>query len=132
MRGGKKNPAELGSAPHPNPLPASGERGSSRIQREYQPVQPTYSQTTVTPGSRIRKPSLDEMGSHSNRPIPARAPDVDPRAKAGAYGEQVKGPHKPTLDEMGPHAERGLPVDQGGSTPRAARPMQLETLEARV
>ena len=61
--------------------------------------------------SRIRKPTLDEMGSHSNRPIPARAPDVDPRTKAGAYGEQVKGPHKPTLDEMGPHAERGLPTD---------------------
>ncbi len=110
---------------------------NSRIQREYQPVQPTYAQTTVTPGtrakkpslddmgpgtdrpepqrdadavSRIRKPTLDEMGSHSNRPIPARAPDIDPRTKAGAYGEQVKGPHKPTLDEMGPHAERGLPV----------------------
>ena len=60
--------------------------------------------------SRIRKPTLDEMGSAANRPIPARAPDVDPRTKAGAYGEQVKGPHKPTLDEMGPHAERGLPV----------------------
>ena len=100
-------------------------------------MQPTYAQTTVTPGtrarkpslddmgpgtdrpepqrdddavSRIRKPTLDEMGSHANRPIPARAPDVDPRTKAGAYGEQVKGPHKPTLDEMGPHAERGLPV----------------------
>ena len=39
-----------------------------------------------------------------------RSPDVDPRTKAGAYGEQVRGPHKPTLDEMGPHAERGLPV----------------------
>jgi excinuclease ABC subunit B len=60
--------------------------------------------------SRIRKPTLDEMGSHSNRPIPARAPDVDPRTKAGAYGEEIRGPHKPTLDEMGPHAERGLPV----------------------
>ncbi len=109
----------------------------SRIQREYQPVQPTYAQSTAVPGtrakkpslddmgpgtdraipardadvvSRIRKPTLDEMGSHSNRPIPARAPDVDPRAKAGAYGEAIKGPHKPTLDEMGPHAERGLPV----------------------
>ncbi len=115
----------------------TAESGTSRIQREYQPVQPTYAQTTVTPGtrakkpslddmgpgtdrpepqrdpdavSRIRKPTLDEMGSHSNRPIPARAPDIDPRTKAGAYGEQVKGPHKPTLDEMGPHAERGLPV----------------------
>jgi excinuclease ABC subunit B len=110
---------------------------TSRIQRDYQPVQPTYAQTTVTPGtrakkpslddmgpgtdrpeplrdaeavSRIRKPTLDEMGSARNRPIPARAPDIDPRTKAGTYGEQVKGPHKPTLDEMGPHAERGLPV----------------------
>jgi excinuclease ABC subunit B len=73
-------------------------------------VQPTYAQSTSLPGSRIRKPSLDEMGSAANRPIPARAPDVDPRIKAGAYGEKIQGPHKPTLDEMGPHAERGLPV----------------------
>jgi excinuclease ABC subunit B len=138
-------PAARGKAPSsPSPRSSRGEgRGEgqpqdgSRIQREYQPVQPTYAQTTVTPGtrakkpslddmgpgtdravpardgdlpSRIRKPALDEMGSNRNRPIPARAPDVDPRTKAGAYGEQVKGPHKPTLDEMGPHAERGLPV----------------------
>jgi len=108
---GQPRTAAQTSAPHPNPLAVkNGERGSSRIQREYQPVQPTFAQTTTVPGSRIRKPSLDEMGSHSNRPLPARAPDVDPRTKAGAYGEQVKGPHKPTLDEMGPHAERGLPV----------------------
>ena len=85
------------------------------------------------PGTRARKPSLDDMGSRANHPIPARAPSprssrgegrgegqpqaprapqVDPRTKAGAYGEQVKGPHKPTFDEMGPHAERGLPVDK--------------------
>ena len=109
-------------------------------------MQPTFAQTTVTPGtrakkpslddmgpgtdrpvparddeavSRIRKPTLDEMGSHSNRPIPARAPDIDPRTKAGAFGEQVKGPHKPTLDEMGPHAERGLPVS---GKPRPSKP----------
>jgi excinuclease ABC subunit B len=114
-----------------------GSDPQSRIQREYQPVQPTFAQSTTIPGtrarkpslddmgpgtdrpeplrdaeavSRIRKPTLDEMGSHANRPIPARAPDVDPRTKAGAFGEAVKGPHKPTLDEMGPHAERGLPV----------------------
>jgi excinuclease ABC subunit B len=125
-------------------------------------VQPTYAQSTTTPRlgagtrigkptlddmgpgtdrpvpardadavSRIRKPSLDEMGSAANRPIPARnspspdlrgggrgegqphaprSPQVDPRTKAGAFGEKVRGPHKPTLDEMGPHAERGLPV----------------------
>src|SRR4029453_9523874 len=75
--------------------------------------------------SRIRKPTLDEMGSAANRPIPARDPQVDSRTKAGAYGEQVKGPHKPTLDEMGPHAERGLPVDRGSDpsppTPQLAR-----------
>jgi excinuclease ABC subunit B len=83
---------------------------TSRIQREYQPVQPTYAQSTSVPGTRARKPTLNEMGSAANRPVPARAPQVDPRAKAGAYGEKVRGPHKPTLDEMGPHAERGLPA----------------------
>jgi excinuclease ABC subunit B len=99
-----------------NPSPPGGEElgaqadAGSRIQREYQPVQPTYAQSTSVPGSRIRKPSLDEMGSAANRPIPARAPNIEPRTKAGAYGEKVRGPHKPTLDEMGPHAERGLPV----------------------
>ena len=59
-------------------------------------------------GSRIKKPSLDDMGPGTDRPIPARAPVVDARAKAGAFGEGVRGPHKPTLDEMGPHAM--LPV----------------------
>jgi excinuclease ABC subunit B len=97
--------------------------------------------------SRIRKPTLDEMGSARNRPIPARdspsprssrgegrdegqppaprAPEVDPRTKAGAYGEQVNGPHKPTLDEMGPHAERGLPV---AGKPRPFKPA-LKTID---
>jgi excinuclease ABC subunit B len=96
----------------------AGSDPGSRIQREYQPVQPTYAQSTTIPGSRARKPTLDEMGSAANRPIPARLPVVDPRTKAGAYGEAVKGPHKPTLDEMGPHAERGLPV--------AGKPLPLE------
>jgi excinuclease ABC subunit B len=88
----------------------AGSDPASRIQREYQPVQPTYAQSTTIPGTRARKPTLDEMGSAANRPIPARLPVVDPRTKAGAYGEKVGGPHKPTLDEMGPHAERGLPA----------------------
>ena len=43
-------------------------------------------------------------------PFPARAPNIDPRAKAGAFGEGVRGPHKPTLDEMGPHAMLPVPV----------------------
>ncbi|HRY07024.1 MAG TPA: excinuclease ABC subunit UvrB, partial [Hyphomicrobiaceae bacterium] len=30
--------------------------------------------------------------------------ELDPRKRAGAYGEGIRGPHKPTLDEMGPHA----------------------------
>jgi excinuclease ABC subunit B len=127
------------------------DKESSRIQREYQPVQPTYAQTTAVPGtpatrarkpslddmgpgtdraeplrdpdavSRIRKPTLDEMGSAANRPIPARDPQVDPRTKAGAFGEQVKGPHKPTLDEMGPHAERGLPVSSKPAPPKPTK-----------
>jgi excinuclease ABC subunit B len=90
-----------------------GDPGSlqgSRIERAYQPVQPTFAQSTAVPGTRARKPTLDDMGSAANRPVPARAPTVDTRTKAGAYGEKVRGPHKPTLDEMGPHAERGLPV----------------------
>ncbi len=69
-------------------------------------MQPTHAQST----SRIRKPTLDEMGPGTDRPIPvARAPNIDPRAKAGAFGEAVRGPHKPTLDEMGPHASLSIP-----------------------
>ena len=105
-------PAAGGLGQAPGPTKSATDAGS-RIERAYQPVQPTHAQTSSVP-SRIRKPELDEMGSARNRPLPARAyaaraPQVDPRSKAGAYGEQVKGPHKPTLDEMGPHAERSLP-----------------------
>jgi len=107
----------------------AGSAPESRIQREYQPVQPTYAQSTTVPGSRARKPTLDEMGSAANRPIPARLPLVDPRTKAGAYGEKIRGPHKPTLDEMGPHAERGLPVRRAPS-PRAT-PASPQTPSAR-
>jgi len=86
---------------------ALAEGGSgSRISRQYEPVQPTYAQST----SRPHKPSLGDMGPGTDRPIPARSPRVDPRTRAGAFGENVPGPHKPTLDEMGPHAERGLPI----------------------
>ena len=86
----------------------SASSDGSKIEREYQPVQPTYAQSS----SRPHKPSLDEMGPGTDLPVPARAPTVDPRTKAGAFGEAIRGPHKPTLDEMGPHAERGLPVDK--------------------
>ena len=127
--------------------------------------------------TRIRKPSLDEMGPGTDRPVPARsspsprplrgedhggavqasrgegqqqspapaaaphpafAPHpnplpvranerdgergitpVDPRTKAGAFGEKIRGPHKPTLDEMGPHAM--LPVKKT-DTPLPSKP----------
>ncbi len=46
----------------------------------------------------------------SEKGLPARAPSIDPRAKAGAFGEGVRGPHKPTLDEMGPHAMLARPA----------------------
>jgi excinuclease ABC subunit B len=83
----------------------------SRIQREYQPVQPTYAQSTTVPGTRgAPSPRLRAEGRGEGQPQAPRSPVVDPRTKAGAFGEQVRGPHKPTLDEMGPHAERGLPV----------------------
>ena len=109
--------------------PDAGDLQSSRIVRAYQPIQPTFAQSTTVPGSRARKPTLDDMGSGANRPIPARAPNIDPRTKAGAYGEKVGGPHKPTLDEMGPHAERGLPV-AGKPLPRKP-PNTVEILDQR-
>jgi excinuclease ABC subunit B len=80
---------------------------ASRIQTEYEPVQPTHAQSTQ-----------------------ARAPKVDPRTKAGAFGEKIAGPHKPTLDEMGPHAERGLPTDkQRPAKPdlRVTRTIEVQT-----
>jgi excinuclease ABC subunit B len=87
---------------------------ASRIATEYQPVQPTYAQST----SRVKKPSIDDMGPGTDRPIPRRAvnADIDPRTKAGAFGERIAGPHKPTLDEMGPHAS--LPVKSGKPLPQ--------------
>jgi excinuclease ABC subunit B len=50
---------------------------------------------------------------------------VDSRAKAGAFGEKVKGPHKPTLDEMGPHAS--LSVPHGKAPPKPRRTVEIET-----
>jgi excinuclease ABC subunit B len=52
------------------------------------------------------------MGPGTDRAIPRR-PDVDPRTKAGAFGEGVRGPHKPTLDEMGPHASLAVKKASG-------------------
>jgi excinuclease ABC subunit B len=76
--------------------------------------------------SRVKKPSLDEMGPGTDRPLPARTIAVDPRTKAGAFGEKVRGPHKPTLDEMGPHAS--LPVKSGATLPERPR-LAARTIE---
>lgn len=76
----------------------------------YEPVQPTYAQST----SRIKRPSLDDMGPGTDRPKPRRTP-VDVQ-NPGAYGENIKGAHKPTLEEMGPHAT--LPLKSGTARPQ--------------
>jgi excinuclease ABC subunit B len=156
-RGGSKNGDQSGTTPTPA-LPRQGggrsegePGGTSRIQTSYEPVQPTYAQSTSrlatgdspsssrppVASSRIKKPSLDDMGPGTDRPVPQRNPlsprgegqgeggvrarevNVDPRIKAGAFGEKIAGPHKPTLDEMGPHAS--LPVKKG-SDPLPRKP----------
>jgi excinuclease ABC subunit B len=119
--GSFKGARKFGGAPSApgGRLPAGESPGASRIKTEYEPVQPTHAQST----SRIRKPTLDEMGPGTDRPIPLpRAPEVDPRAKAGAFGEAVRGPHKPTLDEMGPHASLSIP---NAGTPRPVRTVDV-------
>jgi excinuclease ABC subunit B len=109
----------------------NGDKGGSRIATEYEPVQPTYAQSSVRPSSRVKKPSLDDMGPGTDRAIPRR-PDIDPRTKAGAFGEGVRGPHKPTLDEMGPHASLALkkasgPLPQKPDLAKPARTVEIET-----
>jgi excinuclease ABC subunit B len=116
-----KDPAVEYPGPRPeNPVPRRDGDGS-RISDTYEPVQPTYAQSSSqpAPSSRVRKPSLDDMGPGTERPIPARDPKIDPRVKAGAFGEQVRGPHKPTLDEMGPHASLAV---KKGSGPLPQKP----------
>jgi excinuclease ABC subunit B len=117
------------------------DKGSSRVKTEYEPVQPTYAQSTSLPalgdsppgsrppsaGSRIKKPSLDDMGPGTDRPVPARAPNVDSRMKAGAFGEGISGPHKPTLDEMGPHAS--LPMKSGEKPSRLQMPTRTREFD---
>src|SRR5690606_4101834 len=105
---------------------APTESGSSKIKTEYEPVQPTHAQQSSVPlPTRARKPTLDDMGPGTDRAIPARKPSVDPRAKAGAFGEGVRGPHKPTLDEMGPHAM--LPPKSGTPPSRPTRTVDVPT-----
>ena len=97
-----KHRPENGDRTPPPQAPASSATTSPCSRPTHRPP-PSPAPASASPTStRWARPPI--------APIPARSPDVDPRTKAGAYGEQVSGPHKPTLDEMGPHAERGLPV----------------------
>ena len=108
-RSGSARPAAgsgVGSEP-----PQAEQRASEtrRIQRDYQPVQPTFAQTTAVPGTRARKPSLDDMGPGTDRPVPARDADAVSRIR------------KPTLDEMGSPPTARSPPARPTST-RAPRP----------
>jgi excinuclease ABC subunit B len=97
-------------APH-GPVARPSAAKASKIERDYQPVQPTFAQSSTVPGRTPRSPAAPT----------AQGARLDPRWKAGAYGEGLPYPHKPTLDEMGPHAERGLPV-RGKPLPRKSAP----------
>ncbi len=90
------------------PAPATGMKDG------YEPVQPTHAQSTSRgASSRIKKPSLDDMGPGTDRPTPRRKTITV--ENPGAFGENIRGAHKPTLDEMGPHAT--LPVKGGTRRP---------------
>jgi excinuclease ABC subunit B len=121
--GAPKGPAQHSAPKGSDPLgPTLGKR-TDRTQ-----VSDPEGQTPT----RAKKPSLDDMGPGTDRPVPARTVDVDPRTKAGAFGEDIRGPHKPTLDEMGPHAERGVPVHATvplGATPYKPAPKPARTIE---
>ncbi|MDX2288387.1 MAG: excinuclease ABC subunit UvrB, partial [Hyphomicrobiaceae bacterium] len=75
-------------------------------------------------GSRVAKPDLNAMGPGTDREVPLRPATVDPRTKAGAFGERIKGAHKPTLDEMGPHAMIAIPAGE-----RPAKPTRTVELD---
>jgi excinuclease ABC subunit B len=104
----------------------------SRIVRTYQPVQPTFAQSTSLSGARApRAGSPGPTGARHPAPtVPsARTGEVDPRTRAGAWGEKIPHAHKPTFDEMGPHAERGLPL---ANKPRPRKPVSSESGERRT
>ena len=65
------------------------------------------------------------MGPGTDRPVPSREAKVDPRTKAGAFGEKIAGPHKPTLDEMGPHASLSVPLSKD-LAPRRVKTSDVE------
>jgi len=81
------------------------------------PARDGHEAPSARPGAAASSAPAEPAGGVGRRI--AGVSDIDPRTKAGAYGEKIRGPHKPTLDEMGPHAERGLPV---AGKPRPSAP----------
>ncbi len=111
-------------SPHAGEGQGEGASSASRISQSYEPVQPTFAQSTT----RAKKPSLDDMGPGTDRPVPARARDIDSRTRAGAFGERISGPHRPTLDEMGPHASLSVPRGRASdATPKKGRGRSRKT-----
>ncbi|MFN3869102.1 MAG: excinuclease ABC subunit UvrB, partial [Hyphomicrobiaceae bacterium] len=58
--GGFKGERKYGAAANLPPETRSGT--ASRIKTDYEPVQPTNAQSTAVPATRVKKPSLDDMG----------------------------------------------------------------------
>jgi len=158
--GGFEGERKYGAKANLPPARPSPDATTSRIRTAYEPVQPTYAQSTSRPGaetpSRVRKPSLDEMGPGTDRPLPRRdaargqtaaaasrtpaepsggdsrradgVSHIDPRTRAGPFGEGIRGPHKPTLDEMGPHAMLARPV-QGEPPNKPEKPSVVRAFD---
>jgi excinuclease ABC subunit B len=78
---------------------------ASRISSRYQPVQPTFAQTTIQPRGHVRgphKPTLDEMGPHADRGVPrgkdapsGPAPTLAPRAPKRPRGGRPRKTGRP-------------------------------------
>ena len=134
---GQPRTAAQASAPHPSPLPMKdGEREASRIQREYQPVQPTYAQTSAMPGTRAKKPSLDDMGPGTDRPEPRAIPtpsraSANPRSTRWARTPTARSPPAPPMSTPAPRpaptasrskARTSPPSTKWAPTPNAACP----------
>ncbi len=88
FKGEKKYGASANQPPSPRPS-----RGEGRGEGQQ------------TPPSQAAAPHPSPLPASGERGYSA----IDSRTRAGAFGENIRGPHKPTLDEMGPHASVSVP-----------------------
>jgi excinuclease ABC subunit B len=111
----------------------SAERETSRIQREYQPVQPTYAQSTTLPspgpGTRARKPTLDQMGSAANRPIPARGTPSPRATPTSPYAPSARGEGRGEGQELAPRSPVVDPRANAGAYGEKVRGPHKPTLD---